>query len=496
MHRPDALLICLTLAVLLLPVTIAGAQSAPPSVADETGEASSAPTLRFETWEPGLVEAPVAAPQPLADCTPCRAYVIRLDGEVESALRHVISRGIAEAEAGGYHILVIDMDTYGGLLFAAIEIAEALTDADLPTATFVNKKAISAGALISFGTRYIGMVEGGLIGASTPISAGPEEMPQAVEEKINSVVRAQFRALAERNDHPAEIAEAMVDRRKSIPGLVGDDELLTMTTHQALEWGLAVVQANDLDGFLRGLGAGRVSITRLAITPYERIARFLASSTVAGLLMTVGLLCLFIEARTPGVGVPGAIAAVCFLLFFFGNYIARLSGFAPLILVVLGLVLVALEIFVTPGFGVLGGLGLVSLIAGLLLSLVEVPVTSQYFTLAALKEPTAVVATSLVAFAGLAWLVMVLAPRAASITRLTLATVADSAQGYVSTVPGEGVTVGQTGVTLSPLRPAGMAEIAGRSVDVVSSGAFVPRGERVRVIGIEGRRIVVEPVES
>lgn len=497
-HPGPIFLVCRLLGGLVLLCLVSVSVSAQ-ETADLPRQATEAALIASATAAVSVVAA--SPPQPLAHLDRCRVYVISIDGEVESALRHVIRRGLREAEQGAYDLVVLDMDTYGGQLFAAIEIAEALCDSPVLTATFVNSKAISAGALISFGTRYIGMVEDGMIGASTPMSVGGQEMPVSVEEKINSVVRAQFRRMAQRNGHPVEIAEAMVDRHKVVPGLVDETEVLTMTAQEALQWKVAVALAESIEEFVQRLGARQVEITRQQVSIYDRIARFLSQSAVAGVLMTVALLCLYIEARTPGIGLPGAIGLLCLLLFLFGNYLARLSSVMSLLLslalILLGIVLLAVEVFVTPGFGVTGAMGIFSLLAGCLLSLLEVPVTSEFFSVHALVEPAVVTGSAFTAFIVLAALLMVVSPRVATATGFVLKTVAQPEQGYVATPASANILPGTYGRAVSFLRPTGMAELeGGQRVDVVTDGCFVPAGTRIRVVTVQGFRIVVEPVEE
>lgn len=483
----------------------------PPLGADETpAPASDTPEAASAEWtfegteeadgylasEEEDIDAATDDRLPLAGIDRVHAYVIRLKGEVESALRHVIARGLREAEENSCHIVVIDMDTYGGQLFAAISIAEALSDSGLITATLVNKKAISAGALISLGTRFIGMAPGAIIGASTPMAADGGEMSEAVEEKINSVVRAEFRALAERNGHPPDIAEAMVDRRKVIPGLIDKDQLLTLTSSDAVDWGLAVGEAEDVPALLTLLGARSSVITTLVETPVEKIARFLSSSTVAALLMTVALICIYFELRTPGIGIAGAVGVLALLLFFFGNYLARLSGWAPLILALVGLVLLLIEIFALPGFGVAGIAGLLCLTGSFVLSLLDVPVTSRFFTADALVEPLMIVAISLAVFTVAAVVLTLLTPALAWRTPLTLHTVATPQDGYVAGASRPVVAPGQRGVALTALRPAGLAVFGDQEVNVVANGRFIDQGAPVQVVAVQAMRVVVEPWEE
>lgn len=232
-----------------------------------------------------------------------------------------------------------------------------------------NQRAISAGALITLAAERVAMVPGGIVGVATPVQMSGERM-LPVDEKTVSYVRKEFRATADARGRPGEIAEAMVDADVAIPGLIEKGKLLTLTTESALEHDVADMKVEGLSELLVELGFSSLDIQRVELNWAEHIVRFLTLPAVASLLMTLGLLGLLVEIRTPGLGLPGLVGVVCLAAFFGGHFLVALVGWEQVLLLLLGVGLLVLEIFVLPGFGVVGILGIVALAAGLTTSLV------------------------------------------------------------------------------------------------------------------------------
>jgi len=312
----------------------------------------------------------------LAPSGPSRAqnapvvYVAPVDGIIDLGLAPFIQRVLNEAAARGAAAVVLEINTFGGRVDAAVLIRDALLNARIRTVAFVNKRAISAGALISLAAEKIAMGDGGTIGAATPVMAGqPGSSPQPVEEKTVSYVRKEFRATAESRKRPPLLAEAMVDADVEIRGVIEKGKLLTLTTEEALKLKLADFRADSIDEVLKYLGLSGAEVRRASPNWAETLVRFLTHPVVSSLLMTVGILGIIIEIRTPGFGVPGLVGITSLGLFFWGHWLVQLAGWEELLLVGTGLVLLAVELFVIPGFGITGALGIVAVLAGLSLSL-------------------------------------------------------------------------------------------------------------------------------
>jgi membrane-bound serine protease (ClpP class) len=418
-------------------------------------------------------------------------YLVTIDGVIDLGLAPFVERALAEAERNGAAATILEINTFGGRVDAAVLIRDALLRAPVRTVAFVNKRAISAGALIALASEKIAMAGGGTIGAATPVEMGAPGAPaQPVAEKTVSYMRKEFRATAESRKRPPLVAEAMVDPDVAIPGVIAKGKLLTLTTDEALELKVADFRADTLEAVLNALGIADADVRRLAPTWAESVVRFLTHPVVSSLLMTVGILGVIVELRTPGFGVPGVLGIASLALFFWGHWIVRLAGWEELLLVGLGLALLAAEIFVIPGFGVAGVLGLVAILAGLGLSIVGAGATWD-----AVGWAVGRVAISCLAAlaAGLALLRVL--PRLPMGRRLVLATELPSTSGYASAPEGDRRWLGRRGTTASPLRPAGIATIEGERVDVVSEGEFIDVGQPIRVIRVDGNRIVVRLTE-
>jgi membrane-bound serine protease (ClpP class) len=437
------------------------------------------------TVGPATAVAP-GRPPPTSGDRPI-VHVVPIEGVIDLGLAPFVERILGEAAAAGAAAVILEVNTFGGRVDAAVLIRDALLRAPVRTVAFVNKRAISAGALISLAAETIAMADGGTIGAATPVEIGAPGSPaQPVAEKTVSYVRKEFRATAESRKRPLLLAEAMVDADVEIPGLNAKGKLLTLTTEEALTHGFADFRADTIDAVLASLGLTGAEVRRATPTWAETLVRFLTHPLVSSLLTTIGILGIILELRTPGFGVPGAVGILSLGLFFWGHWLVRLAGWEEILLVAVGLVLLGVEIFVTPGFGLTGTLGLVALLGGLGLSLVGAGATWSV-VLTALGQ---VVVSLLLAIA--ASLVMLrFLPRLPFGRRLILETELDAREGFASAPEADLMWLGKRGTAASTLRPAGIATLEGDRVDVVSDGEFIEAGEPITVVKVDGNRIVV-----
>jgi membrane-bound serine protease (ClpP class) len=300
-------------------------------------------------------------------------------------------------------------------------------------------------------------------------------------------VRKEFRATAESRKRPVLLAEAMVDADVVIPRLVEKGKLLTLTTEEALQHKFADFRADTLDEALRQVGLGGAEIRRIAPNWAERLVRFLTNPIVSSLLVTLAMLGIVLELRTPGFGIPGAIGVSSLGLVLWGHWLVQLAGWEEMLLALVGVILLALEIFVIPGFGIAGALGILAILAGLVLSMIGSGNTAQLVMLVAGR----VVFALLLAMAASLVLLRFMS-RLPIGRRLILETGLPAAQGYSSTPESDAHWMGKQGRAWSPLRPAGIADIEGHRVDVVSEGELIEAGQPIEVIRVDGNRIVVK----
>jgi membrane-bound serine protease (ClpP class) len=414
-------------------------------------------------------------------------YVAPIEGIIDLGIAPFVERVLNEATQEGAAAVILEINTFGGRVDGAVLIRDALLNARVRTVAFINKRAISAGALISLAAEKIVMADGGTIGAATPVQMGQPGAPaQPVEEKIVSYVRKEFRSTAEARKRPLLIAEAMVDADVEIPGLIKKGKLLTLTTEEALKHKVADFRAGTIESVLEKLGLAGAQVRRVSPNWAENLVRFLTHPVVSSLLITVGMLGIILELRTPGLGLPGGLGVTSLALFFWGHWLVQLVGWEEILLVGSGLVLLALEVFVIPGFGLTGALGIFALFAGLSLSLIGAGATWSVV----LKSAGQVMFSLFLALAASLALLRFL-PHLPFGRRLILQTGLPANQGYASAPEGDVNWLGKSGTALSPLRPAGIAEIAGERVDVVSDGEFIESGVPIMTTRVDGNRIVV-----
>lgn len=452
-------------------------------------------SLPIYKWIAGLTLLIMGLGSPLAQVAttdaPRFVYVVPIEGVIDLGLAPFLQRVLDEAEETGAAAVILEINTFGGRVDAAVQIRDALLRAPVPTIAYVNKRAISAGALISLAAGKLAMADGGTIGAATPVQMGaPGAAAQPVEEKTVSYMRKEFRATAESRKRPPLIAEAMVDADVAIPGLVEKGKLLTLTTDEALKHKLADFRAHTLEAVLDQSGLSGAEVRRATPNWAENLVRFLTHPIVSSLLITIGMLGIIIEIRTPGFGVPGALGITSLGLFFWGHWLVQLAGWEELLLLAAGALLIAIEVLVIPGFGLVGALGIVTLLGGIVLSLVGAQDSYEVVLTAAMRVVFALVAAIIASLVLMRFL-----PRTAVGRRLVLDTGLSARQGYASAPETDSHWLGKTGRASTPLHPAGIAEIDGERVDVVSTGEPIDVGESIRVVRVDGNRVVVRSLK-
>jgi len=422
--------------------------------------------------------------------TDARVLVLPITGEVEDALAAVVRRVVHIADTQGYDILVLDMNTPGGMVSSTKDMSQMLLDAKPYTITFVDSNATSAGSILAISTRQIFMKRGGTIGSAAPIfmDGSQSQMDPATREKFVGHVRSVARAAAEANGYPVDIAQAFVSATTDIPDLIEKGLPLGLSADQAVKYGIGTAVVTSLDEILKDyLHIPDPRVTYYHKTISERIARYVSSYSVSYLLLVAGLVLAYLEIKTAGFGIFGISSAICFALYFWGSSIAGLAGMEAVILfllVIIGFVLLAIEVLVIPGFGVFGIVGLVLIMLGLVAGLARVPLPEVPFNLSMLVKPTLVVAAAFATSLVVLVLVAMWFPSTPLWNRLALTPAPLRHAGPVAspTTGEEEVDVGTEGVAISELRPSGIALLDGRRFSVTSEGAYLPSGTRVRVV--------------
>jgi membrane-bound serine protease (ClpP class) len=412
-------------------------------------------------------------------------YRIPVTGTIELGIAPYIARALAEAEAAGAKAAILDVNTLGGRVDAALNIIDAVAATEIPVYALVDPRAISAGALISVSADSVFMVADAMIGASTVVTGGAEK----ASEKAQSVMRAQYRAIAERRGIDPRIGEAMVDEEIAIEGVVEGGKLLTLTTDEAVSVGYAI-EVSGLDDMLELLGLGEAEVITAGVNWAEKVVRFLSHPIVAPLLLSIGTLGILIEIKTPSFGLAGAVGLASLAAFFGSHYIVGLAGMEEIILLVAGLVALGIEVFLVPGFGIAGVVAFLCIGSSVFLALIgNLPTWSD------VTRASGIIFTAgLIVIAAVYVLVRQL-PTRQGLRGIFLRTSTAKSEGYVAGTAREDL-VGHEGVAITDLRPAGTMKVDGERLDVVSDVGFVAKGTKVRIIRTESYRHVVEPADE
>jgi len=414
-------------------------------------------------------------------------YVVPVTGTIEQGLAPFVVRSVREAEAANARAIVLTLDTPGGRVDAAERIADALRDTRTPVYAWVDRRAFSAGALLALATDSIFMRPGGVIGAATPVDGRTGER---LPEKYVSAMRAEFRALAEQHGIDPRLAEGMVDENVEIEGVKPKGRLLTLSTEEALRLGVARGAYADREAFLAALGLAGAPVVTTSVTWAEALVRMLSNPVISSLLLTLGMVGLVMELKTPHLGLAGLAGLTCIALFFGSHWIIGLAGWFEVVLILAGLAGLLIEVFIIPGFGIVGIAGLGALGAGFVLSML-----GSYPTRADLWQALLGTGVGLLVFVSVLVAFVRHLPASRRFAGILHLGVQAAADGYVS-APARADLLGKHGIATSELRPVGAAEIAGERVDVTTDGEWLPPGTPITVIKAEAMRLVVRRLEQ
>ncbi|PSL41214.1 membrane-bound serine protease (ClpP class) [Planomicrobium soli] len=416
---------------------------------------------------------------PLVHADTPTVYVIPIEAEVERGLQSFIERGIEEAEAAGADTIIFDIDTPGGFVTAADGIARLMEETELEKIAFINRDALSAGAFLALNSDEIYMHPKGRMGAAQVI----DQAGNAATDKANSAWLTSMKNAAESTGRDPLYALAMADASISVPELqLGEGKLLTLNASEAEQVDYSEGTVSTIEELLALKNYDDANLITINETFSEKLARFLTSPIVVPILLSIAFLGLLLELFTPGIGIPGIIGLSSLLLFFYGHMVAGLAGYEAIVLLIIGFGLLAAEVFV-PG-GVLGFLGLMAIFSSILLAGGDFQTTS-----------IAILIALIIATAGMVILLKFFGKRLHLFNRIILMDATDTESGYVSNV-NRTELIGQTAVTMTALRPSGTIKLNDERIDAVSEGRFVDAGKSVKIIKVEGSRIVVRELDQ
>jgi len=416
-------------------------------------------------------------------------YLVQISGTIEKGLAAFVDRVMAEAEAEDVDAVIFEVDTPGGALDAALVIRDAVLYSEVNTIAFVNPRAISAGALISLATDHIVMVEGGTIGAATAV----DFQGNKASEKVISYFRNEMKATAEKTGRSTELAEAMVDEDVDIEDLAPKGKLLTLTTEEAVEQKIAVykissiTESDKLDELLGLFELDGATVVRKEINWAEQAVRWLTHPMVASLLMSLGFLGLIFEFQTPGWGIGGTLAVIFLGLFFGSHLLVKLASWSEVLLFVIGLAFVIGDLFFVAGFGLLALPGVALMLASIFLSFMG---RFDLWTFDSAGLAIRPIMISLLMTLVVGGIMLKRLPKSSAWQNVVLS---EQEIGYHS-APEHTALEGKSGKALTDLRPGGTAEVDGQRVSVTTEGDFLEKNSDVKVVAVEGNRIVVRKV--
>jgi len=491
-------------------------------------------------WQFSAVGFAAEPNEAVAEVSEVKAAVIVCKGMIDDGLFKSIKRRTQLALDEGAEYLIYEIGTYGGRLDSADDISKYFileVGRKVHTAAYITTEAISAGAMISVSCKDIIMLENTTIGDCAPIMPG-QELKGVEREKIESFTRAAFLRAAEANGYPEALLKAMVSMQievyrikskesgefeffetehlpkdpnkydlKNKELVVKDDELLTLTSSKAEKYGVARALVEDLDGVLEFLsrrdGVSFDAKPRILETTWsEEMVRWLNSPAVMGILIMLALLGVYMEFNTPGVGLPGLAAVICFTVIIGSKYLVGLANWVEVAIFITGVVLLTVEVFVLPGFGIAGILGILCILTGLFGMLIKnppekLPWPETEFDWQIFGDGVLGLTIGFFGFMGLAWLVARYLPRVEFLSGLVLVPTGARGGGMdisMTAAPDseiKSVKVGDTGEVTSSLRPAGRARFGRRIVDVVAEAEFLDKATKIEIIEIHGNRVVV-----
>lgn len=405
-------------------------------------------------------------------------YVIPVEDGIERGLEKFLTRAFKEAEANNADLIILEINTLGGEIDAAVGIGELIRKEKIPVVAYIKGEAISAGSYIALNADKIYMEPGSHIGAAAPRTVTGEE----TDPKVTSWWASHMISAAEQNNRDATIARGMVDPSVEIPGITEKGELITLDSKRAVKYGMADGIVESREELLRELAMNNAQVEEVKLTPAERLARFVTNPYVIPFLLIIGIAGILIEIFVPGFGISGIIGISAFGLYFFGHYLAGFAGWESIVLFLLGLTLMIVELFI-PSFGIFGILGLIGFAMGISLAAYQTSYGMMSLLIALLIN--AVLLAILIKYFGHrgVW------------NRFILQDEQRKETGYVSHSKDKNL-VGKIGRTLTKLRPSGVAVIDGKRFDVVSDGGFIDQNKEVEVVFVEGTRIVVSELAN
>lgn len=429
------------------------------------------------------------------------AVIVKLDlkSQINHSARRATNLAFELVEEKNADALIIEMNTPGGLLNEADSIRTKLMNAKFPVFVLIKPNAASAGALISIACTKIYMSNGSTIGAATVVTQSAEALP----DKYQSYMRGMMRSTAESRGRDPKIAEAMVDQELEVEGVSEKGHVLTLTRTEALKLGFCDGKAESIEEVLEQEGYKNYEIIKPKFSGIDKTLNFLTNPFFHGILILVILAGLYYELQSPGIGFPLILAVIAALLYFAPLYIEQLAASWEILIFVVGILLIMLEIFVIPGFGVAGILGLILLLSGLILALVD----NIYFDFTFVNPKELIKALSIVTTSFFCGVVLIFATggsvlKSKAFQRLVL-TDTLSKTNYRSNLSNtqtvsekEQSVAGKSGIVYTNMSPSGKVIIENEIYSAITEGEYIAKNSKIIVLKDMGNKVIVRELEN
>lgn len=421
-----------------------------------------------------------------------KVMVMEIKNEIDPRMHRYVELALEHSTKINADVIIIEMDTYGGVLTDAKEIVDLLMDVKKPLWVYINSDAASAGALISIACDSIYMSPGASIGAATVVDGTGEKAP----DKYQSYMRAIMRTTAEENKRNPKIAEGMVDENVEIEGVKKVGQVITFSTSEAIQHGYCEGKVESIEEILKKNKVSDYEIDKFELKSVDRIVAFFLNPFISGLLILAIIGGIYFEMQTPGVGFPGAAALVALILYLVPYYLNGLAANWEIIAFFIGIMLIGVEIFVLPGFGVAGITGIIVTIG----SLVLIMINNDNFDFELVRVHDIVIALSAAmgGILGATVLLFVGGARMANskyFQRVALTATQDSSKGYTANFNQQSMK-GKKGIAHTILRPSGKVMIDHKIYDAFTRGEYVEQGEAIEVVDDETTSLKVKKITT
>jgi membrane-bound serine protease (ClpP class) len=408
-----------------------------------------------------------------------KVMLMEIKTEIDTRTNRYVELALKHAESTKADFVVLEMDTYGGVMTDAKEIVDMIMDFKKPIVVYINSDAASAGALISIACDSIYMTAGASIGAATVVGGDGEKAP----DKYQSYMRGIMRSTAEENHRDPRIAEGMVDESFAIPGIKKEGQVITFSTSEAIKNGFCEAQVGSLDEVLKANNIKDYELDRFELDAADKIIEFFINPFISGILILIIIGGIYFEMQTPGATFPILAAGIALVLYLIPYYLNGLADNWEIIALFIGLMLIAVEVFVIPGFGIAGISGIILTVFSLILIMVNNNAFDFEFV-----PPASILYAAAATLGGLLGGICLLFVGGSRIAdskffrRVALVQVHESKQGYTSSFIKEPM-VGKKGIAHTVLRPSGKVMIEGELYDAFTRSEFIEKGQSVEVVG-------------